>query len=243
MCSNLNGRCQMDWPRLASFYFESDTREVRAVPHRPVPSEAVREAFWRDVVPWILPVRGLEAIHASAVLTTEGVVALCGASGAGKSTIAFGLFRRGYPAWADDTVALDLSTSRVQAVPLPFRAALRPASAAFFAADPSETAAVRRDWVDGGDAESEPLRALCVLTRVPDPSPRPSVKRLPPGLALAALLPHVYSFILDGARKRRLIEQYLSVIARVPVLEVRFAPGFDRLPQLLDEIEAALAGS
>jgi hypothetical protein len=36
---------------------------------------------------------------------------------------------------------------------------------------------------------------------------------------------------------------YLDLVARVPVLEVRFRPGLERLPALLDAIEEAVRGA
>ena len=50
--------------------------------------------------------RGWEALHASAVLSPQGVVAFCAGSGTGKSTIARGLSERGYQLCADDAVAV-----------------------------------------------------------------------------------------------------------------------------------------
>ena len=50
----------------------------------------------------------------------------------GKSTIAYGLHRRGYRLWADDAVALEVSESAITALPLPFDVRLRPATAALF---------------------------------------------------------------------------------------------------------------
>ncbi|HYP07360.1 MAG TPA: hypothetical protein VER03_14100, partial [Bryobacteraceae bacterium] len=47
--------------------------------------------------------------HASCVRIGEGAVAFCGSSGAGKSTIAAGFEREGYPVLADDISVIDLS--------------------------------------------------------------------------------------------------------------------------------------
>ena len=53
--------------------------------------------------------RGLLPIHASVVEVNGGVVAFCGASGAGKSTIAAWLNKQGYPLVSDDLCCCDLS--------------------------------------------------------------------------------------------------------------------------------------
>ena len=56
-----------------------------------------------------LHAHGDEAIHASAVLLGDAVVAFCGRSQTGKSTVAYGLHRRGCRVWADDTLVFDAS--------------------------------------------------------------------------------------------------------------------------------------
>ena len=233
-CRAWNGTLRVDVPDLASFSYERGARHVRAIPHRALPPEVVLETYHHCVLPMILPALGTEVLHASAVLTSHGVLALCGESGTGKSTLALGLSRRGYLAWADDAVALDLSEPVARAVPLPFEMRLRPASASFFGSAAREVAS--------GLREPAPLGAVCVLTRVSEPEARVTVERLPAGSAFAALFAHAYSFSVDLERKQRMIERYLSLIARVQVFEIKFVPGLDRLPAVLDGIERVIDG-
>jgi hypothetical protein len=54
----------------------------------------------------VINLRGGEALHTSAVLTSHGVVAFAGSAGAGKSTIAGSFFAAGYPLISDDCLAL-----------------------------------------------------------------------------------------------------------------------------------------
>lgn len=53
--------------------------------------------------------RGLLALHASVVGVGRGAVAFCGASGAGKSSMAAWFLAQGYPLIADDLCLFDLS--------------------------------------------------------------------------------------------------------------------------------------
>lgn len=74
-----------------------------------VPAEA--DLHWQQVLLGrILPnvglERGYEALHASAVESPEGVVAILAPSGMGKTTLAIELMRRGWPLFADDVVVL-----------------------------------------------------------------------------------------------------------------------------------------
>ena len=108
-----------------------------------------------------LQVSGREVLHASAVRSPAGVTALCADSETGKSTIAFGLSSRGYPVWADDLVAIEVSDQGGVAISLPFTMRLRPPSAALF----KQTDSVPVDEHVSPGAENSPLAAICVLQR------------------------------------------------------------------------------
>ena len=61
--------------------------------------------------------RGYEALHAAAVDSPEGVVAIMAPSGVGKSTLAIELLRRGWPLFADDVLILEQTQGAVRAHP------------------------------------------------------------------------------------------------------------------------------
>jgi hypothetical protein len=61
--------------------------------------------------------RGFEALHAGAVETAAGAVAIAAPSGAGKSTLAAELVRRGHRLFADDVLVLEATAGRVRAHP------------------------------------------------------------------------------------------------------------------------------
>lgn len=205
--------------------------------------DAVRDAYRRSVLPLVLQWRGLEVLHASAVRAPHGVVALCAVKETGKTTLAYALSRRGYALWADDAVVVDApaepAAAAVHVRQLPFGMRLRPASATFFGHD--RGAANGRAHVSGvaGDfTDAVPLAALYVLARDEGVASGAEVRRLSAAAALTAVLAHAYCFSLeDPTRKGRMMSQYLALVSRVPVYEVRFATGLDRLPAILDAIE------
>jgi hypothetical protein len=226
----------LDLPGLARFRWDREGGPVHAMPDPAVPGETVRDAYRSDVLPLVLHVQGTEVLHASAVLTAAGVLALCGETGAGKSTIAYALHRQGHALWADDMLAVDVGQRPVAALPLPVDVRLRRPSAAFFGL-PASPAPLR----DLGPAPSAraPLAALCVLDRDPEAGAPVRVERLGPAAAFTALLPHAYCWSLDDAgRKRTMVERYLELAGRVPVFSVRFTPGFERLPDVLAALRA-----
>jgi hypothetical protein len=223
---------RVHFPGLAEFSFSPGSDDVIA--HVGGSPELVDDLFRTAVLPLALQVSGYEVLHASAVRTPNGVAAFCGMSGTGKSTVAYGLSRRGYPLWADDAVvfsAVDGGTTHCFRIP--FALHLRDASREYFASPAVETGGVddRR--------ETSELTAIVVLERVVVATP--SVERVSIAAAMRALLPHAYRFTLaDRARTKRTVASYLDVAAHVPVFCARYTPGFVQLPALLDAIEHAV---
>lgn len=69
------------------------------------------------VLPNVSLSRGREALHASAVETPDGAIAVAAPSGMGKSTLASELMRRGWPLFADDVLVLSRGPDAVEAHP------------------------------------------------------------------------------------------------------------------------------
>jgi hypothetical protein len=172
------------------------------------------------------------------------VVALCADSGTGKSTIAFGLSSRGYRLWADDLVAFETSDRGCLAISLPFKMRLRSSAAVLFGLGVNRLpAAASDDGVTPG-AETAPLAAVCVLRREDTSTTPVAVRPVPSAEALGAVLSHAWFFALqDGERKRRLIEHYLELVARIPVFDISFRSGLENLPTILDAIEQLVGES
>jgi hypothetical protein len=225
----------MHLPRLASFRFSPRADEVTAVVPSGTSEELVLDAYRRSVLPMALQVGGREVLHASAIRTPRGVLTLCGISETGKSTMAFGLSRRGHELWADDAVAFEISSDGATVLSLPFAIRLRPESAEWFdvdAASPPSTT----DHV-----ETAPLAGVCVLHRNDSAGSPVAVRRLSSAAAFAAVLTHAYCFTLeDRERKRRMMSHYLGLVATVPIFDVCFPSGLANLPVILDGIEQAL---
>lgn len=181
---------------------------------------------------------GHEALHASAIVVpATGVCVFAADSETGKSTIAYGLRQRGYRQWSDDGVVFTVSDRGATALPLPFSVRLRPGSSAIV---PIDSDAQRPD--DHSHLSPTTIGAICVLSRETDDDAAPAaIELLRATDAFAALLPHALEFNpFDRPRRARLLKNYLDVAATVPVLRVRFRPGADAFPKVLDLIVTAL---
>jgi hypothetical protein len=217
-------------PGVGTFNF--DPSGVEAVVGEEVPTEKIRDAHRRLVLPLALQALGQEVLHASAVTLEAGAVAFCAESGTGKSTVAYALTRRGHPPCADDAVAITLGRDGAELIPLPFALRLRPPSAAHFGED-SQGLEVQQP------ADPQRLAAIYVLQRAEEGG---GVRRLDRAEAFPALLAHAYSFGLNHEpRRRRMLEHYLRLASEVPVFRVVLASGLSELDHTLDEIEAAVA--
>jgi hypothetical protein len=227
-----DGCWTMEWPGHATFRFGPSVGEgiVRAT-HRPgVARSRVEDTFRRSVLPLALQASGYEALHASAVSTGAGVVAFCGDRGTGKSTMAYALMRRGLEQLADDTLVLSVTPGEVDALPLPFAPRLREASARFFDVTSEGPASLSRR------SSPLPLVAVCVLFPSPD-ALTPVIDTLDGTAAFKALLAHAHCFDPQTPSEReRLLRNYLDLSAHVPVHAVRYAPGLERIDDLLDAL-------
>jgi hypothetical protein len=85
------------------------------------PEDAAALDWQRVLISRVLPLisiaHGREALHASAVETPLGAIAIAAPSEAGKSTLARELVRRGWPLFADDVVVLEATGGSVEAHP------------------------------------------------------------------------------------------------------------------------------
>jgi len=111
-------------PAYGRYVLSRDGGVVRCAPSR--------TAAWRwqsflvgQLLPAAAVLRGLEILHASAVVIAGRAVVLTGRSQAGKSSVAINLLRRGTPFLADDVVALEPTESDVLAHPGPALASVR----------------------------------------------------------------------------------------------------------------------
>lgn len=229
----------MDLVGTGKFRFDPRKREVTAFALPDVGPDLVRDAYSHAALPMALHFFGCEVLHASAVRTIRGVIAFCAFSETGKSTIASAFALRGYSLWADDAVAIDSRDTvhggaALETLRLPFSLRLRHASAQYLG---------ERDYcANRGELDREfatnPLAAVCVLKRCSELDRDLEIRRLSPGEAFGALLPHAFCFSIgDQERKRAMLRLYLRVAAETPVFAIAFAPGFERLPGILDAIE------
>jgi len=220
-------------PNVASFRFGRKRTEIVAIPEPAVKYDKIQDIFSRVVLPIALHASGMEVLHASAVVTKAGLVAFCAMADTGKSTTAYALSQRGYTQWADDAVPFEPETDQVIAVPLPFGIRLDPDAKQYLDVNNSSSKRIF--------PENQRLRiaALIVLKRfTEEDQAEVTVNSLSPAQAFRSVLLHGHFFNLKTSDlMRQMVSNYMQLTSLVPVYEVRFRPGFERISLLLDRLE------
>jgi hypothetical protein len=211
----------------------------------------IRHLVLDQVFPYVLNLRGLEAIHATAVELNGGAVAFSGPAGAGKSTLAASFFAAGLNALGDDCLTLKFDGS-VRVIPAYPGIRLWTDSARALAIDGSNAAATseystKRRMLGGqhrarfssGPVE---LRVIYLLSRPGEDEPTLSDVVIEDLAAADAFIELVSaSFPLD-VEDREMLARHFSfmqtVAARVPVRRLRIPNDFAALPKVREAILA-----
>lgn len=148
----------------ALFHLDTDASLLRCAVTEPAAGGWQRVLCSR-VLPLVALANGHEAIHAGAVESAAGVVAIAGPSGAGKSTLTAALVERGHRLFSDDVLVL---AAGEEVLAHPGGSCLTLAAGAV-AAPPGQvldTVADKR-WIAVSDAgrEPRPVAAVVLLER------------------------------------------------------------------------------
>jgi hypothetical protein len=182
---------------------------------RCTPGGAAQYDWERLLVAQVLPLaaaaRGLEVLHASAIVWQGRAVALLGTGGSGKTTLALALCELGADFLADDVLALEVAGEQLVAHPGPPVAAVGHGAA--------ERLRAMRGW-----RGAAPLGDLLVLRPSRDGPPQPLFEPL---IDPRALLAATFNRVLrDGRHAVRLLE-VCALAARRRARRLRVGPQVD----------------
>jgi hypothetical protein len=238
-------------PGIASYYVR-DGAEIIVHKDAGAPELDIRSYLMGNLFAVLCHQRGLLPLHASAIATPRGAVAFLGASGAGKSSIAAFLARRGHRILADDICLVDPAAPRDQRV-LPMAPWLKLWSATLDAMGESSRGLSRifsddekyRYVLQQPEAPT-PLAELILLERAEDQAEdqaEASFEALAPVHALHAVLDFTYQSWLVRATGR--IDRYFlrcgQALDGVRVTRMRRPWGFEAMDATLEALETHLA--
>jgi hypothetical protein len=203
-----------------------DAQHDATAQHGDAQHDAAAQRFLLDTVLWwTAMMRGFELLHASAVTLAGQVLAVVGATGAGKTSIAIELVDRGACLFADDVIALRHEPAGICIYPgppvmnVPDAAHERAASWATPIASFSDQ---EETWmaVDRTVEEPASLSAVVVLDRAA--SNGLAIRRLPS--SPLSLMRWAWGLASTGARGRRSFETFADLAESVPAYHLSAHP-------------------
>jgi hypothetical protein len=223
----------------ATFLVSKSGSEVDAWWDAPLTEVDAADYLLGGVLAFIVRLRGLVPLHASAVVVQDHAVLFVGAGGAGKSSLATAFAILGHPVLSDDIVVMSDSGGSVLAYPSHPRLSLWADSASsLFAAESlpvhSPVYAKRRlDLLEHGFRFQDgplPVGMICVLATRDASSHRPVVRALRPQTALMKLVSHTYgNYLLDASMRAHEFGVLARVAASVRVSELSLGTRLDGL--------------
>lgn len=197
------------------------------------------------VLGFVLRVRGLTCLHASAVAIDGVAIALAGPAGAGKSTAAAQFAGMGYPVLSDDVATLEQAGDSFVVQPSPARLRLWPSSVEhlYGRADalPRLTASWDKRYLDLRTRDrcfqSTPLPLAAIFVLSNSQAPGEAIEEIPRSAAMMQLLANVYvSYLLDDSFRERDFVRIAKVVNTVPVRRVNLRHDFAALEQICHSI-------
>jgi hypothetical protein len=183
---------------------------------------------------------GHEALHASALDSPHGVLAVAAPSGTGKTTLATELMSRGMPLFADDVLTLTATTGGVRAHPSPPLMNIGAASTIGVNPDTlGQTLAVLcgERWMVARNATTteRPVRMICLFERRPGLTLE--IRRLPS--SPLPLAPYMLGLAGDRERERSRFSLYSDLMGAAELVKIT-CDSDERPAAVADLLEGAL---
>lgn len=224
-----------------TFFFDAKARVIAC---RAPSDPGARHQLLDQVLPRVLEHLGHLMIHASTVLTPNGVVMFVADTGIGKSTLAASFEAAGAELLSDDCARVILGhDDGVRCLPTYRSLRLWSDSGDAIMPDtPSEPMArggdKRRVTLARTTVESpSEIAAICVLADDDGSSQEITFSPVPAARAVSLLIGQCFRLDpTDAEATKRTFERCASVVECVPVVELAYPRDYDRLPEVRDAV-------
>jgi hypothetical protein len=247
-----DGSIYLRWPDLAEFVVSPDGGHISCCAATGAPTEMWQTYLLGQVLSFALVKKGIEPLHATAVVVNGQAVGFLGKAGQGKSTLAAAFLAAGHTLLTDDLLVLQQTETCVSGCPGPSRIKLFPDQAGDLLGiddavpmNPLTPKLVIPLTLHQFHAASAPVRALYVLE-----SPATTVghavriSRLHPRRALIALVTHTFNRVMVAPdRLRRQFDSAARLAARVPVKRLRYSRNLANLEDVREAVLADIDGA
>lgn len=205
-----------------------------------------------SIMGFVLRLRGITCLHASAIATGDYAIAFAGSPGAGKSTLAAALAQKGFPVLSDDIVALKEEEARFLVQPGYPRVNLWPDSASALLGCENALPPITPTWDkrylaldEGGHRFATgplPLQAIYFLDAREAALSDPVIEEVAGRDAFMALVANTHvNYLLDRDMRRREFDLLARVAGSIPMRRVRCAANPAGLASLCETIIAGAA--
>lgn len=233
------------FPRVADFFLRSG--EIACHLLAPDHQALVEIRLLGPVFSYWLERRGLPTLHASAVDVDGRAVAFLSSNGGGKTGLAAAMMRAGCPLLTDDVLPLEDREGVFFGRPGYPQMRMWPDEAAWFLGKAEDLALVhpafakRRVPVGPGglgafQGSTLPLASLFVPERRPDGPVE--IRDVPPREAFLELVRHSFSphLVQAAGLQAGRADLFARLVGRVPMRRLLYPSGFERLPEVAEEI-------
>ena len=222
-----------------TFLINASGTRVEAWWEPPLTDADAADYLLGSVLAFVLRLRGMVPLHASAVVIGDRAVLFAGSAGAGKSSTAAAFAVLGYPILSDDIVCMGHSQAGVLAYPSHPRVSIwSDAAQQLFAGEslPEHSAVYPKHHVDlvgHGYRFHEgpvPIETIFVLSDRARTDQAVETRRVKPQAALMNLVSHTYgNYLLDASMRAREFDVVARIATRVTVQEIAFGGGLENL--------------
>jgi hypothetical protein len=250
MWKTAEGLLRMDYFDGARFWFDEAGTTIWATWPETLLLEDAATYLLGPVLGWVLRRRGVTCLHASAVVVGGYAAAFVGCAGAGKSTTAAALARRGHAVITDDIVALVEKNAAFVAAPAYPYLCLRTDAVKLLYGSEEALPAFSPSWDKrrlqladnrlGFEERALPLGPVFLLGERSAEPEAPFIEEVPPKDALLALVVNSYAKnLLDREMRKSEFETLGRLVNHVPVWRLRSHRDSSRIEALCDLIEKA----
>lgn len=230
----------------AEFIVDQDAARIDVRWEAPLTDADVAIYLLGPVLGFVMRLRGIVPLHASAVVIGGRAIVFAGDAGAGKSTTAAAFAALGYPVLSDDVVPIVPLDDGVLACPSHPRVTIWPESveALFGSADalPALTATYDKRYLElegryRYQRTPVPIEVIYVLNERAPACGRHSVRGLSPRAAMMALVSHTYgNYLLDDLMRASEFDLLSRVASRIPVRDLTVGQAISDLPRVCEDL-------
>jgi hypothetical protein len=226
------------------FVIDAAGTEIWADWTEPLTIEDATTYLLGPIMGFVMLLRGVVCLHASAIAIDDYAIALVGPAGSGKSTTAAAFAERGFGILAEDVVTLDDRGHQFLVRPAYPCIRLWPASVKALYGNETHLPKLTPNWdkcyLDLNEQfQQQPLTlaAIYLLGERRDDAAAPSIETLDRAEGLMSLVANTYATkLMDKDMRAREFELLTRVLNNVPLRRVTPHSDAARIPELCDRI-------